>query len=71
VCHINSIYNNEVSSNKCYDKSTWLYDSRTGEYLINNKNLLLNYKKEEITLLYINDSPYTFEGHGEFSFLYK
>ena len=68
MCHINSIYKNEVSSNKSYDKSTWLYDSDTENILTNDKNLLLNYKEEEITLVCANGSPLTFEGHGEFHF---
>jgi len=57
-----------ISSINFYDKSYWLYDSGAGEHLTNNKNLLKNYKKEEIELTCANNTVCTFEGYGEFSF---
>ena len=58
--------NNNINYN--YIKSVWLYDSGAGEHITNNKELLKNFKYENIKLNCANGSPCEFEGYGEFEF---
>ena len=60
--------NNNNINNNCTVKSVWLYDSGAGEHITNNKELLKNFKQENIKLNCANGSPCEFEGYGEFEF---
>jgi len=62
------INNFSVPYNNNFERSIWLYDSGAGEHLTNNKNLLINYRKEKIVLRCANGTPCAFEGYGEFHF---
>ena len=60
--NINYSICNIGKSNK---KSIWLHDSGAGELVTNNKDLLINFKKEKINLRCANNTLCEFEGYSK------